>query len=231
MSSRRLVPTPLARKQRANAPPSQRALPPHAIFPKRRAVPPLSSPPSNYDVMALIAVRITALLWEYRHVIFLIAACWFLLRGWLWLCQHRPLVAWFLLGFLRRLFGSGDGGDGDSQRSSITSRHHRRAERPTPPPTACFHSHESPRHRVAAGHGLPDRAGEQAGRNNVDGLRKGISIAISTACRAGQARSGHPHSASRNWKTTAERGLAAATRRGKFAASPFCCQRANACSS
>ena len=88
MSSRRLVPMPLAKKQSANAPPPQPALPPHAIFPRRRAVPPIGWPPRNYDVMALIAtVSITAVLWEYRHIIFLIAACWFLLRGWLWLCR------------------------------------------------------------------------------------------------------------------------------------------------
>ena len=106
MSSRRLVPMPPAKKQSANAPPPQPALPPHVIFPKRRAVPPIGWPPRNYDVMALIAtVCITAVLWEYRHIIFLIAACWFLLRGWLWLCRRHPLVAWFLLGFLRGLFG------------------------------------------------------------------------------------------------------------------------------
>jgi hypothetical protein len=108
VSSRRLVPMPPAKKQSANAPPPQPALPPHVIFPKRRAVPPIGWPPRNYDVMALIAtVCITAVLWEYRHIIFLIAACWFLLRGWLWLCRRHPLVAWFLICFLRGLFGNG----------------------------------------------------------------------------------------------------------------------------
>ena len=47
-------------------------------------------PPKNYDVMALIAtVCITAVLWEYRHIIFLAAACYFILCGWLWLCRRR----------------------------------------------------------------------------------------------------------------------------------------------
>ena len=26
-------------------------------------------------------------------------------RGWFWLCRRRPLVAWFVLGFLRGLLG------------------------------------------------------------------------------------------------------------------------------
>ena len=46
---------PPAKKQSANAPPPQPALPPHAIFSRRRAIPPIGWPPRNYDVMALIA--------------------------------------------------------------------------------------------------------------------------------------------------------------------------------
>ena len=42
-----------------------KATQPPAIFPKRRAVPPMQWPPQNHDVMALIAtICITAVLWE-----------------------------------------------------------------------------------------------------------------------------------------------------------------------
>jgi hypothetical protein len=44
---------------------SSRPPQPPAIFPKRRAVPPMQWPPQNHDVMALIAtICITAVLWE-----------------------------------------------------------------------------------------------------------------------------------------------------------------------
>jgi hypothetical protein len=108
MSNRRLVPMPRNAHGRFVSTRQPTPLPPHAIFPKRRAVPPMQWPPKNYDVMALIAtVCITAVLWEYRHIIFLAAACYFILRGWLWLCRRHPLIAWFVFGFLQGLLGSG----------------------------------------------------------------------------------------------------------------------------
>ena len=78
----------------------------HAVFPKRRAVPPLGWPLKRHDWMALIATAcLTAVLWQFRHVFFLICAVWFLGRTWFWLCRRHPLVGWFLLGFLRGLLG------------------------------------------------------------------------------------------------------------------------------
>ena len=82
---------------------------PHVILPKRRAVPPLSgAPPKNHDVAAvLFTLALLGAAWPYRHVIFLMAAIWFLGRGWFWLCRNHPLVAWFTLGFIRGLLGGG----------------------------------------------------------------------------------------------------------------------------
>ena len=72
------------------APPA--ALPQHAaIFPKRRAVPPVSWPLQRHDWWALIAaVCFAAVFWNYRHVILPVLGCYFLLRGWLWLCRRHP---------------------------------------------------------------------------------------------------------------------------------------------
>jgi hypothetical protein len=48
-------------------------LPSHAIFPKRRAVPPVSWPLQRHDWQALIfTVCITAIFWQWRHLILLI---------------------------------------------------------------------------------------------------------------------------------------------------------------
>ena len=96
--SRRLVPMP----------PRNKALAPRQpiISPPRRAVPPLGWPPKNYDVAALIwTVAITAVLWEYRHVIFLIAMIYVLGRAWFWLCRRHPLAALFIFGFMQGLLG------------------------------------------------------------------------------------------------------------------------------
>jgi hypothetical protein len=108
MSNRRLVPMPRDTHGGFVKHTTPTPLPHHSIFPRRHAVPPMQWPPKNYDVMALIAtICITAVLWEYRHIIFLIAACYFLLRGWLWLCRKHPLVALVLFGFLQGLLGGG----------------------------------------------------------------------------------------------------------------------------
>jgi hypothetical protein len=110
------------------------------------------------------------------------------------------------------------------------------------PPAAASnvtHSGTDPRCRTSAASRCcrarpsgPSNSASPAAMTLAASVEEGISIAISTACRA---RSGsHLPSASGQpgeWKTTAERGLAAATRRGKFAAAPFCCQRAKASSS
>lgn len=48
-------------------------LPSHAIFAKRRAVPPVSWPLQRHDWQALIfTVCITAIFWQWRHLILLI---------------------------------------------------------------------------------------------------------------------------------------------------------------
>ena len=97
--NRRLVPMPPPR-------PAPLRTQQHAIFPKRRAVPPLSWPPKNYDVMALLfTLALLGAAWPFRHIIFLIAAGYFLLRAWFWLCRRYPYVALFIFGFLQGLLG------------------------------------------------------------------------------------------------------------------------------
>ena len=111
-SNRRLVPMPSAKKPRPPSPTNTEFIrysptPVAAlIFPKRRATPPIGWPLQRHDWMALIVtVCIIAVAWPLRHVIFLIAAIYFLLRIWLYICRHHPLLGWFLLGFLRGLLG------------------------------------------------------------------------------------------------------------------------------
>jgi|SRR6476646_8486663 len=110
MRNRRLVPVPPARRRRAPAEPPQ---PPPAVRqpllpPRRCAVPPISWPPKNYDIAALLfTMAIAGAARPWRHVIFLICAIYFLIRGWLWLCRRHPLVAWFVFGFVEGLLGSG----------------------------------------------------------------------------------------------------------------------------
>ena len=55
----------------------------------------------------LFTMAIAGAAWPWRHVIFLICAIYFLIRGWLWLCRRHPLVAWFVFGFVEGLLGSG----------------------------------------------------------------------------------------------------------------------------
>jgi hypothetical protein len=71
-------------------------------------VPPFSWPLQRHDIAALLfTMAIAGAAWPYRHVIFLICAVYFLMRGWLWICRRHPLLGWFILGFVRGLLGSG----------------------------------------------------------------------------------------------------------------------------
>ncbi|MBO4228371.1 hypothetical protein GRB70_39355 [Bradyrhizobium neotropicale] len=95
----------MSRKRRrklpgAVTPPARSLLPPPV-----RATPPFSWPPKRYDILALlITACLAAVLWPYRHFIFLGCAIYFLGRGWFWLCRRHPMAAWFILGFVRGLF-------------------------------------------------------------------------------------------------------------------------------
>ena len=52
----------------------------------------------------LATVCLTAVLWNYRHVIILmIGAVYFLGRGWFWFGRNYPMAIWFILGFVRGL--------------------------------------------------------------------------------------------------------------------------------
>jgi hypothetical protein len=84
--NRRLVPMPTRQQKKPEAvtplveavtPPAQWSLLP----PPLRAVPPFSWPPKSYDIWALlITVCLAAILWRFRHIIFLVCAIYFLLR-------------------------------------------------------------------------------------------------------------------------------------------------------
>jgi hypothetical protein len=50
----------------------------------------------------LVSWDLLVALWHARG---LIAAVGFALVGWFWLCRRYPMVAWFILGFLRGLLG------------------------------------------------------------------------------------------------------------------------------
>jgi hypothetical protein len=105
MTNPRLVPIPKrdARGRFVSQPPPAH-LP--AISSPTRAVPPLAWPLKSHDVAALLlTLAVLGAAWPYRHVVFLVASCYFLLRAWLWLCRHDPLAAWFLYGFLSGLCG------------------------------------------------------------------------------------------------------------------------------
>lgn len=77
---------------------------PPAVFPKRRAVPPLRWPLQRHDILALILTACAcAIAWPYHKLILLVVGVAYLLRAWLWLCRTYPLVAWFVFGFVRGL--------------------------------------------------------------------------------------------------------------------------------
>lgn len=79
--NRRLVPIPPRKRLRA----VERPLLP----PARRAVPPLRWPLSRADGAALlITMAALGALWPLRHMIILIAASFFVIRGW-WLLTWR----------------------------------------------------------------------------------------------------------------------------------------------
>jgi hypothetical protein len=88
--------------------PPPAALPPHAIFPIRRAVPPVSWPLQRHDWLALIfTVCFAALFWNLRHVVILVVIVYLLGRGYVYLCYRFPRAMWFVTVLLCGLLGSG----------------------------------------------------------------------------------------------------------------------------
>lgn len=47
---------------------------------------------------------VAAVIWAYLgRWVLVMAAIYFLFRGWLWLCRRYPLLGWFIIGFIRGL--------------------------------------------------------------------------------------------------------------------------------